>query len=400
MQGEADSVSSSEMIVRAARLAAVLEKEAARIEAAGRIPDDIASLLTEAGFFRMTQPRHLGGYGLSPRTLWEVVFHIASACPSTAWVLSLVGANLLMVGRFPRSAQQAVFEGDQPAIVTLLTGGVGTNVQLQRVDGGVRVSGTWRYASGIDIASWAGLLVNVPAVAQESARPCLILVPQSAFSIDHASWKVMGMRGTGSKNISLQDVFVPDERTMDWSAMQSGGASPGAEPKDCVHALPLNVLFAMSVLAPTLGVASAIAKEVTNLVSTRVSAGTQERQANEKNAQIDVATGIATMDVLRTNLLADTDRLMAIVGSGNEVDPQTRALMRMKIAVSSRLALSTAQALLADVGGSLLQQGTRIERAFRDIHAMSSHFLLQPAYIGEAFGRLSMGLSLPPGARI
>lgn len=401
MQLEVDRIDTpGGMVARAAQLRSVLEKSATRIEEAGRIPDDIATLLIDGGFFKITQPKTMGGYGFSPRTLWEVVFQIASACPSTAWVLSLVGANILMLGKFSRSAQKAVFEGDLPPIVTLLTGGVGENVQVSRVDQGVKVSGKWRYASGIDIASWAGLLVNVPGPRQEPAIPCVILVPQKAFSVDHASWKVMGMRGTGSKNIALNDTFVPDEYVMDWNTMQRDGQHQAFETANPLRALPLNALFAMSVLAPTLGVASAIAEEVTRLVSTRVSAGTQERQINDKSSQIDVAAGLATMDLLRTNLLSDTDRIVAMVSSGKEVNLETRALIRMKIAVSSRLALSTAQGLLAEVGGSLLQQGSRIERAFRDIHAMSSHFLLQPAHIGEAFGRLAMGLSLPPGARI
>jgi 3-hydroxy-9,10-secoandrosta-1,3,5(10)-triene-9,17-dione monooxygenase len=106
------------------------------------------------------------------------------------------------------------------------------------------------------------------------------------------------------------------------------------------------------------------------------------------------------LDLLRTNLLEDTDRIVRAVQAGQEVDVPTRALMRMKIAVSSRLALRTAQGLVAELGGSILPQGTRIERAFRDVHAMSSHFLLQPTHIGAAFGRLTLGLPMPAGARI
>jgi 3-hydroxy-9,10-secoandrosta-1,3,5(10)-triene-9,17-dione monooxygenase len=221
-----------------------------------------------------------------------------------------------------------------------------------------------------------------------------VLIPKGAFTIDHGSWNVIGMRGTGSKDIVLPETFVPDTHRADWNAMQAGHGDNGKP------GLPLNVLFAMSVLAPTLGAASLIASEVQALVSRRVSAGTKERQIHQQKSQIDVATGIATMHLLRTNLLADSDRLVETVRNGRAVDLETRALLRMKIALSSRLALATAQQLLADIGGSLLPQGTRIERTFRDIHAMSSHFLLQPDPIGEAFGRLSLGLDLPPSARL
>lgn len=394
------NITPAEMVARAASLAKSLEADAARIEQEGRIPDGVAQRLVAGGFFKITQPTAHGGYGFSPRVLWEVVLRIASGCPSTAWVLSLVGANILMLGRFSSAAQSAVFDGQRPPIVSLLTGGVGEGVQVSRVPGGYRLSGKWRYASGIDIATWVGLLVNVPGEGASPAAQCVLLVPQSSFAIDHASWNVIGMRGTGSKCVTLQDVFVPEDFAADWNAMQSGVRPANGAFEHSLTAFPLNTLFAMSVLAPTLGVASAIAEEATRLLAKRVLAGTQERQIDDKKSQIDIATATATMDLLCTNLLADTDRVAHAVLAGEEVDVPARALMRMKIAVSSRLALQTAQALVAELGGSILPQGTRIERAFRDVHAMSSHFLLQPAHIGTAFGRLALGLPLPAGARV
>jgi alkylation response protein AidB-like acyl-CoA dehydrogenase len=375
-----------ELLQRASKVAIQLGREASRIEREGRIPDDVVAVLVENGLFRITLPRELGGYGLSPRTLWEVVFAIAAGCPSTAWVLSLVGANVLMLSRFSPAARAAIVESKRPPIVTFLTGGVGENVVVTRVPDGVTVSGSWRYASGIDIATWTGMVVNVPGRAGEAPAPSLLLVPSHAFTVDHGSWNVTGMRGTGSKRVSLPDTFVADDFCLDWSAMQAGGGARGS-----LEAFPLNVLFAMSVLAPTLGVALAIGDECRNLIRAR---------NPDRAAQIDLASAIATLDVLRTNLLADTDRIASTLQSGADVDVDSRALMRMKIAVSARLALRSAQGLLSQVGGSLLPQGTRIERAFRDIHAMSTHFLLQPAPSGEAYGRLALGLGLPAGARV
>jgi len=113
-----------------------------------------------------------------------------------------------------------------------------------------------------------------------------------------------------------------------------------------------------------------------------------------------VAHGDATMSILRQNLLDDADQVLNILKSGRTPAPEERAAIRMRIAVSSRIALDCAQRMFAAMGGSLLPSDSRAERLFRDFHAMSSHMLLQTEVIGEAYGRLLLGLELPPGARL
>jgi 3-hydroxy-9,10-secoandrosta-1,3,5(10)-triene-9,17-dione monooxygenase len=282
----------------------------------------------------------------------------------------------------------------------MLTGGVGIGVTAERVPGGISLSGNWRYASGIDIASWAGLLVSLPAENGEEPELHVVLVPKTAFSIDHASWNVIGMRGTGSKDISLKPTFVPEHRWLSWKQLQAGekhSTCPNDEP---IYDYPLNSVFAMSILAPTLGVASAVAEEFCAVVKRRVSGVTQQRQRDDKIAQIAVAQGEATMAILRQNLLDDSDYILEILGRGRVPTLEERAAVRMRIAVSSRVALDAGQKMFSAMGGSLLPSNSRAERLFRDFHAMSSHLLLQPDSIGEAYGRLLLGLELPPGARL
>jgi 3-hydroxy-9,10-secoandrosta-1,3,5(10)-triene-9,17-dione monooxygenase len=377
-----------------------LLEEAPRIEAEKRIPEEIAQRLAEADLFRMTQPPRFGGLGCTPRQAWEAVFQIGAGCASCAWIIGLNAANVLMLGKFSAEVQQEVFGGDAPPIISMLTGGVGIGVTAERVPGGISLSGNWRYASGIDIASWAGLLVSLPAENGEEPELHVVLVPKNAFSIDHASWNVVGMRGTGSKDISLKPTFVPEHRWLSWKQLQAGekhSTCPNDEP---IYDYPLNSVFAMSILAPTLGVASAVAEEFCAVVKRRVSGVTQQRQRDDKIAQIAVAQGEATMAILRQNLLDDSDYILEILGRGRVPTLEERAAVRMRIAVSSRVALDAGQKMFSAMGGSLLPSNSRAERLFRDFHAMSSHLLLQPDSIGEAYGRLLLGLELPPGARL
>ncbi|MGH9682986.1 MAG: hypothetical protein ACRD4S_05180 [Candidatus Acidiferrales bacterium] len=282
----------------------------------------------------------------------------------------------------------------------MLTGGVGIDIASERVNDGVLLSGRWRYASGIDIASWVGLLAPVAAEAGGAEELYVLLVPKEAFSIDHSSWNVLGMRGTGSKDIALRPTFVPEHRWLGWSQLQAGRKHATCPNDGPLYDYPLNSAFAMSVLAPLIGVASSVAEEFCEVVKTRVSGITQLRQRDEKSAQVEVARGEATMTMLRQILLDDADLILEINKTGRQPTPGERAAIRMRIAVSARLALGSAQQMFAAMGGSLLPSGSRPERLFRDLHAMSSHLLLQPEIIGEAYGRFLLGLELPEGARL
>jgi alkylation response protein AidB-like acyl-CoA dehydrogenase len=394
MEAEAEKV-----LERTAELVPWLSEQAARVEEARRIPDDVAERLFRTGFFNLTRPTRFGGLGVSPRFAWEATFSVALACSSSAWLAGLTSANIIMLGKFSAEAQREIFAPGVSPIVPMLTGGVGQDIQIETVDGGISLSGRWRYASGVDVSDWLGLLINVPGAAGAPTAH-VVLVPRSEFVIDHQSWRVMGMRGTGSKNIALGKTFVPAHRFMNWSELQAGNKHPTCPNTEPLYDFPLNTANAMSVLAPTLGVASACSDECVKIMRGRVSSSNQQAQINDKIAQVDAGGSAATMSLLRDFLISETAMIEERIGEVGVLTPEERGLSRTKVAIASRQALSSTQRLFAALGGSLLPEGTRIERLFRDIHAMSSHFLLQPEPIAEAYGRLLLGLELSPGTRL
>jgi 3-hydroxy-9,10-secoandrosta-1,3,5(10)-triene-9,17-dione monooxygenase len=377
-----------------------LAEQAARIEAAGRIPEDVAAQLVAAGVFDLTVPKRFGGLQLSPAEAWPVVFEIARGCSSSAWLAGLIAANILMLGKFSDQAQAEVFGSEVAPVVPMLTGGVGQDIETRSTEGGILLSGRWRYASGIDIASWVGLLVTLPETAVQKAAQAIVLVPATDFSIDHDSWNVLGMRGTGSKSVTLSKVFVPEHRFLDWSTLQAGGCHANCTTEGAIYRLPLNAIFAMSVAAPTLGVASAVVESFRDVVATRVSAGTGRAQVDDRLAHIQLAGADATMSMMRDMLIIDSSRLMDSVCAGTMPAIEVRAAIRTRIARAAELSRAEAQGLFGAVGGAILPTGSRIERLFRDLHAMSSHFLLQKDVIGELHGRLMLGIDIPAGARV
>jgi 3-hydroxy-9,10-secoandrosta-1,3,5(10)-triene-9,17-dione monooxygenase len=387
------------VLERTAALVPWLSEQAARVEEARRIPDDVAERLFETGLFNLMRPTRFGGFGVSPRLAWQATYNVALGCSSSAWLAGLTSANIIMLGKFSADAQREIFAPGVSPIVPMLTGGVGQDIKIESVDGGIVLSGRWRYASGVDVSDWLGLLINVPGPDEPSA-PHVVLVPQSEFTIDHNSWRVMGMRGTGSKNITLSKVFVPSHRFMSWAELQAGKKHPTCPNTEPVYEFPLNTANAMSVLAPTLGVAGACSEECIKIIRGRVSSGNQQAQINDKIAHVDAGTSAATMSFLRDFLISETMAIESRILQGDPLTHEERGLSRAKVAIASRHALSSSQRLFAVLGGSLLPEGTRIERLFRDIHAMSSHFLLQLEPISEAYGRLLLGLELAPGTRL
>ena len=387
------------VLERTAELVPWLSEQAARVEEARRIPADVAERLFETGLFNLMRPTRFGGLGVSPRFAWEATFNVAFGCSSSAWLAGLTSANIIMLGKFAADAQREIFAPGVSPIVPMLTGGVGQDIKIEPVEGGVVLGGRWRYASGVDISDWLGLLVNIPGSGEVPA-PHVVLVPQSEFAIDHTSWRVMGMRGTGSKNIALSKAFIPSHRFLSWAELQAGNKHPTCPNTEPVYEFPLNTANAMSVLAPTLGVASACSEECIKIIRGRVSSGNQQAQINDKIAQVDAGSSAATMSLLRDFLISETVAIENRIVQSGPLTHEERGLSRAKVAIASRQALSSAQRLFTALGGSLLPEGTRIERLFRDIHAMSSHFLLQPEPIAEAYGRLLLGLELTPGTRL
>jgi 3-hydroxy-9,10-secoandrosta-1,3,5(10)-triene-9,17-dione monooxygenase len=379
------STESEALIERAKALAPMLRQNAAAADRERRISDATMAAIREAGFLRILQPHDDGGYALPPEVLWRVAVEIGRGCASTAWLVGLNGANVWLLSLFDKACRDEVFADGAQALVPVLTGGVGRDVEVREAAGGYRLSGRWRYASGIDHADWVAALVPL------SDGPALMVVEAGRFGIDHDSWQVLGMRGTGSKDIALAETFVPRHRTLAWSGIEAG-----REHAHPLYRLPANPLLAMSVAAPLIGTARGIVDTLRETIARRVAAGSGAAQIDDPRAHATLGQCAAEIAMSETALLATAASLHDV---GN-VGLDERARLRACTVVAARAALALADRAVAAVGGSVLPQGSAMERGFRDIHAMASHFLLQLDPSAEAYGRLLLGLPPLPGSRL
>lgn len=387
-----------ELIERARAMIPRLRESGPGHDTNKRISDEVASGLRGAGFFRICQSMENGGYGMRPSTLWRVSREVARGDSATAWILSLAGLHPWMAGMFPIQAQDEVFAGGKDAVVIALTGNVGRGVDARFEEGHYVLNGKWTYASGIDNADWAAVLVETPT-SDGNKELRLLLVPQASFRIDHDSWNVFGMKGTGSKDVYLTDERVPLHRSINWTDVQRG-EFPGLERnKGPMFRMPHTSLFVMSVAAAATAVATGILDIYIETIRKRTPAGLSAPQTEDRFSLAELGKAGAKIEGAFNLLMHDENEMWEQAVAGKPFTLAQRTRYRTDGAIICDMALHAADDLVRNLGGSLVPIGP-LERYFRDLHAMASHFLMQVTPSAELHGRALLGMQLPPNARV
>jgi alkylation response protein AidB-like acyl-CoA dehydrogenase len=382
--------SPAELIARAEAMIPVLRGRAAEADRNEKLAPETIRELRDAGFFRILQPPAYGGYGMSPSVLWRVTRHLGRGCGSSAFIVSLLGVHAWIAGMFEPRAQAEVFAGGVDVVATNLSIGVRRSNETTRGADGYTVSGKWSYASGIDHADWVIVAIKAPTDGGELEER-IALVPVTEFAIDYASWKVLGARGTGSKDVTLDQVFVPHYRTVAWDDVQNG-VYPGAAVNDGpLYRLSAGSLFFLSSAAPVVAVACSAVDTFVDRIKARPAGKSRDGQ---QWLHIELGRCASEVHMAHALLIHDADETFEAAVGGQDLSLDVLARHRADAAVISRTALAAAERLFCALGGGLLPSGNPAERAFRDIHAMASHWRVQPEATCEVYGRVLLGLDV------
>ena len=174
------------------------------------VPEASIKELEETGFFRLLQPKRYGGLEADPVDFYTAVRDIAAADGSTGWVSSVVGVHPWQVALFDDEAQQAVW-GDDPSV--RLSSSYAPTGKAVLTEGGFRLSGKWSFSSGSDHCSWVllgGLVFNEEGQVVDFRT---FMVPREKYQIVDV-WNVVGLRGTGSNDIVVEETFIPEAFTL------------------------------------------------------------------------------------------------------------------------------------------------------------------------------------------
>jgi 3-hydroxy-9,10-secoandrosta-1,3,5(10)-triene-9,17-dione monooxygenase len=378
------------LLARAEALVPVLRERAGRTEELRRVPDETIQELHDSGLFRILQPRRVGGSELAFRAIVELVSTIGRGDGSTAWVLANLAAHHWLLGMWPRRAQDEVWGRSPDDLIGSAL--IFPRGRARPADGGYRVTGRWPFSSGVDAASW--LLIGAIVQDEETggSEPRIFLLPKSDCAVID-TWHVIGLGGTGSKDVAVEDAFVPAYRTVAVSQI-TGGPNPGSEINPAVlYRLPAISLFAFCIAGVSLGIAQGAIEYFVQTMRTRTSYYTGRNLSDFVTLQIHLGEATAMADAARAVILGDCDEATRIVGAGQTPNLDQRARYRRDGAYAATLCTKAVDVLFGATGGGAIYARSPLQRAFRDVHAANAHYVLNWDINGAMYGRVALGLS-------
>ncbi|WP_181773333.1 3-hydroxy-9,10-secoandrosta-1,3,5(10)-triene-9,17-dione monooxygenase oxygenase subunit [Amycolatopsis pittospori] len=366
----------------------VLRERAQEAEDARRIPEESVKSLQETGFFKLLQPKTFGGLEADPVSFYTAVKLIASACGSTGWVASILGVHPWHLGLFEAQAQQDVWGDDADVRVSSSYAPMG---KADVVDGGYRLSGRWSFSSGCDHATW--VLLGGPVF--KDGKPvdfCTYLVPIADYTIEDV-WDTVGLRGTGSNDIIVNDVFVPKHRALSFIAT-SKCKTPGQEINPGpLYKLPYGSVHPSTITAPIIGMAQGAYDAHVEYQGKRVRAAYAGEQSKEDPfAKVRIAEAASEIDAAWLQLTHNIDELYQLACKGEKLPFPTRLRVRRDQVRGTERAIFAIDRLFENSGGRALQAGTPIQRFWRDAHAGRVHAANDAERAYVMFGTGAFGL--------
>jgi alkylation response protein AidB-like acyl-CoA dehydrogenase len=368
----------------AAALVPKIAKRAAQTEANRMISAETIAELRAAGLMRMGQPKRLGGIEVGVDELAKIVAVLARGCASTAWVCGISNDHAIMVSKFDPRAADDVWGKNPDALIYAGYHPAGT---VEKVEGGFRLAGTWGFASGCDHADWV-LLGSFLPIGNGPPTASLCLVPRSEITIED-NWQVMGLAGTGSKNLVAKGTFVPTYRTLSLAVINNGvvGERPDLTP---VQQVPQVSTVPFIFAATGLGIAETMLETMTQQIATRSSRGVQ--LAEIQSLQLSIAESAAEIECARMLMERDLAEAMATVRAGKTLDIKMRARNRRDQAYMGRLCRRAVDRLFAVAGSQGNFDSHVAQRNFRDMVAVSTHVAVAWEISGATYGRVAFGL--------
>ena len=359
------------------------------------VPAESVKALAETGFFRLLQPASAGGLEADPVTFFTAVRLIASACGSTGWVSSVVGVHPWQLALFPPQAQEDVWGADPG---TRMSSSYAPTGKAKLVEGGYQLDGRWSFSSGCAHASWV-LLGGI--VTNEEGQPvdfCTFLVPASDYTVDDV-WDTVGLRGTGSNDIVVGDVFVPRHHALSFTDV-TRCKCPGQEVNSGpLYRIPFGSIFSYAITTPIIGMATGAYQAHVEYQQQRVRASyVGQKSADDPFAQVRVAEAAGLLDVAWLALERDMTELMGHARAGEKIPLPLRLRVRRDQVTGTGQAIRAVDLLFENSGGRALKLGTPIQRFWRDAHAGRVHAINDPERALTMFGRGELGHDVPPDA--
>lgn len=385
--------SAEELIGRARGMVPEIRALAEETERSRGLAPHIVDKIRDAELLRTCRPREFGGFEYDGEVALKIALTISAACASTGWTVNGAVSNGMSLAHWPIEAQREIWAGDADPFTFACFAPTGTAIP---VAGGYRLSGQWSFASGCDIASWGklGAMITPPGAEPPFDGAFFLLPVEDCRIVDN--WFVCGLAGTGSKDIVVDDLFVPAHRVLLFSETRAG-TSPGARHHDNpIYRLPLLMLGASMLASTAIGAAKGALAAYLEMTSGRKTrgalAGGGLRMTEFATVQLRTAEAAAAVEAAELILLTDMRGATQKLFAGDEITIADRIRTRRNQAYATRLAVQAVEALNASTGGYGLHLDNPVQRAWRDANAVARHVSLNWDAVGTMYGQHLFGL--------
>jgi 3-hydroxy-9,10-secoandrosta-1,3,5(10)-triene-9,17-dione monooxygenase len=372
---------------RLLKLQPLIRQNARNAELARHPVTEVISAIRKTGLFYLMVPRSQGGMGAAPNDLLDVTLPIAEVCMSTAWVCNFVVNHSWLFSHFPEQAHRETWGGSFPYLfVTTVSNPIGA---ARRVDGGYRVTGRWKWGSGILHADWVMGFVFLET--ESGPELGLALFPVEDVKIID-TWHTDGLCGTGSHDVSVDDLFVPTHRTVAIGPILAGTSGTADRFGSAIYGMPMVPFLGFAAAAPAIGGAKAAIAAIAARLAAHTRVGDAVAQAEKPVSQARLA---------RADLLVRTgEMLIRQVGlemtQFQSLPTEERILARLRwraqTAQSVHICRDAVLVASASAGSSLHFLDNPLQRIMRDINVQSTHYAFDQDSAEEQYGRALVGL--------
>lgn len=370
-----------------------LAERAADAEKLRRLPEATVDDYRESGLARLLLPKRYGGVQAEFPEILQTVRLMAHGCTSSAWTLGFYTLHNWMLALFGEQAQDEVF-ADGPVLCPAPLAPTGRATP----DGaGVRLTGRWSWATGIMNADW--VLVGAICGPDDAPYPALMLLPVDETRVEDV-WHTAGMRATGSNDVIVDNVWVPEHRLVAVTDIY-GGTAPGAELHGAaVYRWPMVPALALVAAMPALGSAELVADLFARRLSERVIAYSGAAQKDQPAAQVRLGDARVRLRAMRALTDSAAQDIQARVLSGDHISRKVRAGVRAAAAHVVHESRSVIADLLEASGASAQFLDHPLQRAKRDVDVISGHVVFDYDGGRELAGALEIGASVSPFAMV
>lgn len=384
--------SRTDPLATAERLAPAIEAHAAETEAAREMAPAVFQLLLDAGFYKLLLPRSYGGYELPPSRFGPVIERVARADGSVAWCLGQTAGCAMAAGYLAPKVAREIFEPHR----AVLAWGSGPKGKAIPVPGGYEVTGLWMFASGGRQADWLGchsFLCNPDGTQRQApdGKPATrtLLFPANQAKMTDV-WYVMGLKGTGSDNYSVEKLFVPEERTFFLEG------TPDKSQQGVLFRFPITLLYATGFSSVAIGLAGAMLDAFIDLAGAKTPHAQKGLLRDNAVIQSQVAVAEAKLASARMFLWHSLEEIEAELAA---TAGQLTAAQRMRIRLAATFGIHQAKEV-ADIayrgaGSTAILENGKFERRFRDLHAVTQQLQGRQAHF-ETVGQFMLGLNDDP----